>query len=360
MKKKLLFVALMITGVLAIAGCKKNQNTSEPVSETPEEYDICSMNMDDYMILGEYKGIEIKYDALEVNEETVKEQKQYMLDAKADKVGIKEGEVVDGDILSINYEGKLDGVAFDGGTASSVKMKVGAGNFIPGFEEALIGMVPGETKDAPITFPEDYGKPDLAGKDVIFTLTVNYKYPALEDLTDEMVAQMEDKDYGDTLESFEDFAVKVVTEQAETTNRSNIIGLAFEQILLNSAFKEVPQVIYDNQKLELEIRYADAISGGAYDLDTVVKYLYDCSADELITRYCRQRMVIQAIAKAEGITATDEEVEARLVEVADAYGMTPENYLTVNMTTRKKLKELLISEKVQNFVMENVKVVPKE
>ena len=360
MKKKLLFVALMITGVLAVAGCKKNENTSEPVSEVTQEYDIVSMNMDDYMVLGEYKNLEIPYNKLEVTEESIIEQKELMINAKADKIGIKEGECKEGDIINFDFEGKLDGVAFEGGTAKGKKCVVGSGGYIAGFEDALIGMHPGETKDAPLTFPEEYSNKDLAGKDVIFTLTLNYFYPSVDDLTDEMVAAMDDKDFGSTVEEFDAFALKVLKQQAEDANRTNILGLAFEKIVGGCTFNEIPEVIYNNQRTELEIRYADALAGGAYSLDTVTEYLYECSADELITLYSKQRMAIQAIAKKEGITASDEEVEARLNELADAYGMTPENYLTVYMTTRPKLREHLISEKVQDFIYDNVKVVPNK
>lgn len=358
MRKKLLAAAVLTLGILAAAGCNKNKpSTSEPTSINIEDYDIVSMNMDDYMMLGEYKNIGIKYNMIEVTDEAIKEQMDLMVKTKGDKIGLKEGNAKEGDMINIDYEGKIDGVAFEGGAAKDQTFKLGEGGFIPGFEEALIDMQPGEVKDAPIKFPDDYNNKDYAGKDAVFTLTLNYIFP--DELTDEIVAQMEEEKYS-TVEEMEAFAKDFLERQAQENNESNITGLAFETILSNCAFKEVPEIIKENQRAELEFRYADAIDGGAYDLDTVIKYLYDCSADELIERYCKQRMAIQAIAKAEGITATDEEVDKRLEEVSTAYGLTPDQYMTMNMTNKKKLKELIISEKVQEFVRNNVKIIPYE
>ncbi len=358
MRKKLLAAAVLTLGILAAAGCnKKKPSTSEPTSINIEDYDIVSMNMDDYMILGEYKNIGIKYNMIEVTDESIKEQMDLMVKTKGDKIGLKEGNAKEGDLVNIDFEGKIDGVAFEGGSAKDQTVRIGDGQFIPGFEEALIDMQPGEVKDAPIKFPDDYNNKDYAGKDAVFTLTLNYIFP--DELTDDIVAQMEEEKYS-TVEEMEAFAKDFLERQAQENNESNITGLAFETILSNCAFKEVPEIIKENQRAELEFRYADAIDGGAYDLDTVIKYLYDCSADELIERYCKQRMAIQAIAKAEGITATDEEVDKRLEEVSAAYGLTPDQYMTMNMTNKKKLKELIISEKVQKFVRDNVKIIPYE
>ncbi|MBR3637620.1 MAG: hypothetical protein IKN45_06815, partial [Lachnospiraceae bacterium] len=123
----------------------------------------------------------------------------------------------------------------------------------------------------------------------------------------------------------------------------------------NSEFKEVPESIKKMQKEDLEKRYKVAIDAGAGDLETVVQYIYGCSADELIDVYAKQRMAIQAIAKAEGIEVTDAEIDERLSELAEEFGTDPQGYLDANEITREKFKELMISEKVQQFVYENTK-----
>ena len=125
-----------------------------------------------YVTLGQYKGLTIVLDGLEVTEEEID---AYIEDAAA-QAGLnqKEGTVKEGDVVNIDYSGKKDGVAFDGGTAQGAALEIGSGTFIPGFEEGLIGVNTGETVDLDLTFPENYGAEELAGAETVFTVTVNY------------------------------------------------------------------------------------------------------------------------------------------------------------------------------------------
>ena len=338
MKKRFPILIALLSLALVFPGCQKD-----------ETYDITTINMDKYMTLGEYKGLTVEYTPAEVSEEAVEEQIKSMMIANSEKIAIKEGTAKKGDLVNINYVGYKDDVPFDGGTANNQNVRIGAGNYIPGFEEAIVGMKPGETVEAPMTFPEEYHNADLAGQDVVFAITLNFIYP---EITDEVVAAMENSKYG-TKEEFYNYAREVVENDAEEKNANAITTLAFEKILENSTFKEIPDIVRENQKTDLEKKYAVAIEGGAGGLDSVIQYLYGCSADELIEVYSKQRMVTQAIAKEEGITVTEEEVDARLEEVGAMYGMDGENYLKVNEITREKFKELMISEKVKQFVYEN-------
>ena len=343
MKKKLtaLFIGLALTAT--VFGCNKETGS-----------DITSMNMSKYMTLGDYKGLTVEYDLAEVTDEALEEQIKSMLIANSEKIALLEGTAKNGDLVNINYVGYKDDVPFDGGTANSQNIRIGAGNYIPGFEEAIIGMAPGETKDANMTFPADYHSEELAGQDVVFAITLNYIYP---EITDEVVASMENSKYG-TKEEFMAYAEEIVRNDAESSNSSNVTALAFEKILENAEYKNIPDSILQMQREDLEKRYASAIEGGGGDLDTVIKYIYGCSADELVEVYAKQRMAIQAIAKEEGIAVTDEELDARLNEVAENFGTDPETYLSMNEITREKFRELMISEKVQQFVYENTTAVP--
>lgn len=338
MKKRFPLILAVLAFALVFPGCSGEKN-----------YDITTMNMDKYMTLGEYKGITVDYTPKTADDEAIQEQIKSMMISNSEKIAIKEGTAKKGDLVNINYVGYKDDVPFDGGTANSQNVLIGAGNYIPGFEEAIIGLKPGETVDAKMTFPEEYHNADLAGQDVVFAITLNFIYP---EITDEVVAQMENSKYT-TKEEFENYAREVVEKDLEESNSTAVTTLAFEKILENSMFKEIPDVVKENQKADLEKKYAVAIEGGAGGLDSVIQYLYGCSAEELIEVYSKQRMAIQAIAKKEGITVTDEEVEARLTEVGAMYGMDGENYLKVNDISREKFKELMISEKVKTFIYEN-------
>ena len=344
MRKKALALITMLVLTTGIVACNKTKTT---------ETDITKMDMSQYVTLGEYKNISVSYKLSEVTDEAVDEQVRSIMIANSEKIGLKEGVAEHGDLVNINYVGYRNDVPFEGGTANSQNIKIGEGTHIPGFEEAVIGMAPGETIEADMTFPEDYHNSDLAGQDVVFSITLNFIYP---ELTDDVVKQMENTKYS-TKKELIDHATNTVSNDVESNNKNAVVSLAFDKILENSQFNEVPKEISDNQRASMEKQYASAIEGGAGSLDSVIQYLYGCSADNLIEVYSKQRMVTQAIAKAEGIEVTEEEVDARLTEVGGMYGMDGENYLAVNEITREKFKELMISERVQQFVYENTTAV---
>ena len=338
MKKRVSLLFGLLALALVLPACQKEKT-----------YDITTMNMDKYLTLGEYKGLSVNYNPDSASDEQIEEQVKSMMITNSEKIAIKEGKAKKGDLVNINYVGYKDDIPFDGGTANDQNVRIGAGNYIPGFEEAIVGMTPGETVNAKLTFPDDYHNADLAGQAVVFSITLNFIYP---EITDDVVAQMESSDYTNK-DEFYAYAREVVERDINSSNQTAVTSLAFEKILENSTFKEVPDAIKEIQRADLEKRYASAIENGAGGLDSVVQYLYGCSAEELIEVYSKQRMVTQAIAKAEGIEVTEEEVDARLEEVGAMYGMDGENYLKVNDISREKFKELMISEKVQTFVYEN-------
>lgn len=359
MKKKL-FV-LFLVAMLAFTGvaCKKgNEDASEsqtpPVKTNPAEFDISTLDLDQYMTLGEYKGVEIEYEPSTTTDANVEEQVRYLMIQYAEEIKLLEGTAKEGDYINIDYTGYLDGVAFDSGAAKSQNVILGSGRFIAGFEDNIVGMTPGETKEAPVTFPENYSNEELAGKDAVFEITLNYIYP---ELTDEVVAKMGNEAFT-TVDEIYAYARKQLEDEDKEINDSNIQYLGISKIIKNSTFKELPQELKDNQRYMLEQRYKTAIEGGAGDLNTVIKYIYDCTADELIEEFVKQRMVIQAIARAEGLTMTDEETLAMVDQIAAQYNVTAAEYLEQNEMTLAGLKEQVISERVQQFIVDETKTVP--
>ena len=177
---------LLLVFVLILPACQKDT-----------VYDITTMNMHKYLTLSEYKGLTVNYNLASASDEAVEEQIKSLLISNSEKIAVKEGKAQKGDLVNINYVGYKDDVPFDGGTANSQNIRIGAGNYIPGFEEAIIGMTPGETVDANLTFPENYHDADLAGQMVVYSITLNFIYP---EITDEVVAKMEkgiDTDVGE-------------------------------------------------------------------------------------------------------------------------------------------------------------------
>ncbi|MDE6963730.1 MAG: FKBP-type peptidyl-prolyl cis-trans isomerase, partial [Lachnospiraceae bacterium] len=158
--------------------------------DTSEMRYMTDFKAEDYVLLGEYKGIEVAVESPEVSDDYLESALSYMMMEAAEYVPVTERSVENGDRVIIDFEGKQDGVAFAGGTASGYELTIGSGQFIAGFEDGVIGMEIGETKDLDLKFPDPYNpNPDLSGAPVVFTVTLHeISEPEVPELTDEYVA----------------------------------------------------------------------------------------------------------------------------------------------------------------------------
>ena len=150
----------------------KEENSGE-VTEDTRIVSVAPDEMDQYIKVGEYKGLDVQEDVQEVTDSDIDIQIQTNLSQNLVEVEDENAEVKNGDVVNIDYEGKKDGVAFDGGTAEGFDLTIGSGSFIDGFEDGLIGAKKGETRDLNLTFPENYQAEELAGQDVVFTVKIN-------------------------------------------------------------------------------------------------------------------------------------------------------------------------------------------
>ena len=212
--------------------------SSEEELEITERPDYKAL---DYVELGEYKGLTVEVSPTTVTDEEV--LKQIRANAGSDILEeVTEGTVEEGDTANIDYEGKLDGEAFDGGTAKDTDLEIGSGTFIPGFEDGLIGVKIGDTVDLPLTFPENYTE-ELAGKDVVFTVTVN-SVKRMPELTDDLVNQITDGEYTD-VDSYKESVRKDLEDAKVASRPSEINNSLLTQIAATSTIKEYPQELVD-------------------------------------------------------------------------------------------------------------------
>lgn len=193
MKRKITKILMAGLIGLQLIGCSNqtNENTEEKTEEAASEVAaneetamiyFDEINSGEYVTLGEYKGLQVVNTVQTIGEEEVDSYIEYMMAAAGGELEeITDRDVVEnGDVANIDYVGKKDGVAFDGGTAEGYDLSIGSGSFIPGFEEGLVGVKKGETVDLNLTFPENYGAADLAGAEVVFTVTVNGIYKEIK------------------------------------------------------------------------------------------------------------------------------------------------------------------------------------
>lgn len=319
MKRILSLILCLVTllSVCTLAGCKdkkKEEKEAEEgfainVNSTKDDIIYSSVDLSEYIDLSEYKGLKV--------DTSSKEFKEYYdaaieNDITSNDFYVKKhsGKVANGDTANIDYVGKLDGKAFDGGTYEGYDLKIGSGTFIPGFETALIGKSVGKTYDIDLTFPEDYGNEELNGKDVVFTVKINYIK------TDE---KRKPADY------YKDLDYKSLKEYEDAVTES-----AVKNFLLNSIIEASKSNNYPEKELEfLTASYMQMVDESikAQYNTSIETYLaangqdpeeyYNTMVDEQIKPVMDRQMVIFGILQKENVSLTKEDVEAKIDELME-------------------------------------------
>ena len=277
----------------------------------------------------------------------------YQSSVTAENGGVVDRAVALGDTANIDYVGKKDGVAFDGGTDSGYNLGIGSGSFIEGFEEGLVGVKPGETVDLNLTFPENYGSADLAGQKVVFTVTVNYIIPGAADMKDEVVAGFQNEEYSNMAE-LNQYANDVVEEYYDAQYQASVEGALMMEIMNQSVFNEVPEEDVEKYR---EIISAELLLYAQYyqiDIDTLAMYMYGADIATTSQEFAKQALIIQAIANAESLNVSDKELKENLNEDAKEAGFTVEEYL--GGATEEDYRESLMTRKVLDFITKNAAV----
>lgn len=325
----------------------------------PEAY-LSGINVADYVTLGEYKGVEVSVDAPVVTDEYLDSYIDYVLQSNMVTTEITDRPVEEGDIVNIDYEGKIDGVAFDGGTAQGYDLTIGSGTFIDGFEDGLIGAETGETVDVNVTFPENYQGEEVAGKDAVFTVTVNsISVETLPELTDEFVQGL---DVGvNTVEEYRQYAYDLLMEEEQATHDSNAEIAVLEAVMARSQIQDPPEDMtnrYYNRIIDNMTYYASLYG---YDLETFLS-MQGTSEDairESAAQAGQEIIVMQAIADAEGLSVTDEELDAEIETNAGSLGYDDVEEYRASLDV-EGYREYMMSEKVLNFLLENAVVTDVE
>ncbi len=321
--------------------------TQVPVKEAYE--------VNNYITLGEYKGLTAVYTKLEVTDADVEEVIKSELEANATEEEVTGRPVQEGDIVNIDYEGLKDGVAFDGGTAQGQDLTIGSGSFIDGFEDGLIGKNIGEKVALNLTFPENYSATDLAGQAVVFNVTINsIKVSKVPELTEEYVK--ENTEY-DSIEAYKQAIRDELQASNEETMENEKISNLLTTVVENATISSYPQTLIDYYGYELESMYtqyaqlygmelADFISANG-----LTQEAYDAQKKEYAEGSAAREMALYAIIKAENITISDEEYRTGLDEILAQYGTTEEEFF--QSVTEEQVRENLILNKAIDFLIEN-------
>ena len=312
--------------------------------------------------LGKYKGVEIKKIEYKVTDEDIEHELSHMQEHNSRLISIDDRPVEKGDITTIDFEGFVDGKAFEGGKAEGHELEIGSNTFIPGFEDQIIGMKIDEEKDIQVKFPEEYFSKELAGKDATFKVKLHeIKKKELPELDDEFAKDVSEFETLEELknnikdkkekqnkdrEKYEkqEAVVKAACENAEVDIPSGMIETEID----NMIYDMETRLSYQGIKLN---KYLEMIGKKEED----IRKEYEQQAKDAI----KSRLTVEAIVKEEKIEATDEEIDEKIKEMAKNYGKKEEE-LKDNENIRKYIKQGIESEKVVEFLVENAKVKNKK
>ena len=274
--------------------------------------------------LGEYKGVEVTKADAEVTDADVEEELKKVQDQNSRTVSVEDRAVKDGDMTVIDFEGFIDGEAFDGGKGENYPLTIGSHSFIDTFEEQMIGMNIGEEKELNVTLPEDYHAENLKGKPATFKVTVKeIKEKQLPELDDDFAQDVSDFD---TLAEYKDDLKKKIAERKESEAKAKKESEAIEKVV-EAAKMDIPQAMIDTQVNRMLEDFAMRLQQQGLSVEQYFQYT-GMTADKIMeemkpeaVKRIKNSLVLEAVAKAENIEVSEEEFEAELQKMADMYKM---------------------------------------
>jgi len=287
---------------------------------------VAEVAVEPVVTLGEYKGLEFEKLSDEVKEDAVDAEINKLLEQNAELVLKEEGKLENGDTAIFDFEGSVDGVLFDGGKAENYELLIGSGQFIPGFEDKMLGMALEEERDLEIKFPDDYQAENLKGKDAIFKVKLHeMKRKELPELNDEFIKEL-DKEGINTVEELKDDALTKLKDQLILRNNNARIDFAVNKAVENASYEIAEEMIVEekNRLVDNVVQQAKQYN---LDLDTYLQYSGISKEDfeknllKDAEKSIATRIVVQAISKVEKITATQKEKDAKYDEIAAQYKM---------------------------------------
>ncbi len=313
--------------------------------------------------LGEYKGVEIEDKPFEVTDEAVQEEVDRIRESHAEINAVEDGEVENGDQVTIDFTGTVNGEPFEGGEAENFQLEIGSGMFVAGFEEQLIGLKVGEERDIDITFPEDYHVKSLASQAARFhVLLHDIKRKSVRDLDDDFVQEISEFQ---TVDEFVEDVKKKLSEQLQHDHEHYLEDQAVEKASENATV-EIPDVMVDHEIDHRVSDFAQQLQMQQIPLDEYLEFT-GMTQEELRDRFreaaaqaVRTSLVLDAIAKAEELHATEEDVTAELEKISESAGLPVDRVrqmLSLRDPNLDSFRSEIRTKKTVSFLVEHGKLV---
>ncbi len=350
------YVLSLALGMTMLTGCGKKVEGVDQQSMIDKYAAYCD--------LPDYKGLEYTETKSTVTDADVKNKIDSLLQQYATKTQVKEGTVAEGDNVNIDFVGSIDGVEFEGGNSEGAgyDLTLGSGSMIPGFEDGIVGHKVGETFNIKATFPENYGKDELNGKEADFKITINYlTQTELPEYNDAFVASYTD---ATSILEYEDSVRKDLVEQYEQSDKSQNESAIMQVLVEKTTYNEYPQQEMQDLIDKSIAQQEQAASSYGYSLGDYVTARYGFSDEDsfrqyvqgLAEDYIKEKIAVCAVAKDAGITVTKEEVDNYKKKIMDYYSYEDESKLEENYSS-EDIVYYALAEKVVDFLLENGKGV---
>mgnify|MGYP004508356445 FL=1 len=351
----------VVTAAIEEAGLRTVDSPSELDVKTISKSEGVDMTMKVTVYpevkLGQYKGLEAVQLPTEADDEDVANELTNMLDRNSRLVTVEDRAAEMGDTAEIDFEGFVDGVAFDGGKGENYPLELGSGSFIPGFEEQVAGHKTEEAFDVNVTFPEEYQAENLAGKDAVFKVKIHEiktkEVPALDDEFAKDVSEF------DTLDELKADLKKQLSEKKAEDARRDLENQLLEQAI-DGMEAEIPEVMFTKRADEMINDYTYRLQAQGIDLQTYLQYMgqdmdaFRATFKDGAEKQVKASLVLEAIVAAEKLEATEDEINAEIDKLAQQYGMeaeqikkaVPADQIAADVTTKKALDLIVDSAKL--------------
>ena len=307
--------------------------------------------------LGEYKGLEVDKISTRVTQKEVDAKVQEEAEKNARTITVEDRPVQDGDEVILDFEGFVDGVAFEGGKGENYPLTIGSGSFIPGFEEQLVGAEAEKEVEVNVTYPEDYHAQDLKGKAAVFKCTIHeIMAKELPEIDDEFAAEVSEFD---TLEEYKADIKAKIKEQKASEGKTKQEDQVVEQAVKNAEY-EIPKAMIETQALQMVEDFGQRIQSQGLTMEQYFQFT-GMTADKMLEEMRPQaikrietRLVLEAIAKAENIEISDEKLDEELAKMAEAYKMEVDKLKEfMSDNEKKQMKEDMAVQEAVTFLVEN-------